>query len=106
MGNRKPIIGVPSNVLMDDHKPFPGTERAYVNQDYLDALTLAGAMPVVLPMVFETEDLQAQLAFLDGVMFSGGVDLDPLTWTGTSFPWPAWPGRRACPSSASAAACR
>jgi putative glutamine amidotransferase len=77
---RKPIIGVPANVLMDHHCAFPGTERAYMNQDYLDALTLAGAMPVVLPMVFETEDLQAQLAMLDGVMFSGGVDVDPLTY--------------------------
>jgi len=80
MGKRKPIIGVPANVLMDDHCAFPGTERAYMNQDYLDALILAGAMPVVLPMVFETEDLQAQLAILDGVMFSGGVDVDPLTY--------------------------
>jgi putative glutamine amidotransferase len=65
---------------MDPHGAFPGTERAYVNQDYLDALVLAGALPVVLPMAFEPEDLQAQLAILDGVMFSGGVDMDPLTY--------------------------
>jgi len=78
MGSRKPVIGVPSNVLMDSHGAFPGTERAYVNQDYLDSLALAGAIPVVLPMVSEPEDLQAQLALVDGLMFSGGVDLDPL----------------------------
>ena len=51
-----------------------------MNQDYLDSLALAGAMPVVLPMVFDPADLQAQLSFLDGVMFSGGVDMDPLAY--------------------------
>ena len=80
MANRKPVIGVPANVLMDGHCAFPGTERAYVNQDYLDCLALAGAMPVVLPMVFDAADLQAQLSFLDGLMLSGGVDMDPLTY--------------------------
>jgi putative glutamine amidotransferase len=76
----KPLIGVPANVLMDGHGTFPGTERAYVNQDYLDALGLAGAMPVVLPMVQTEDDLQAQLAFLDGLLITGGVDLDPLSY--------------------------
>ena len=80
MAIRKPIIGVPANVLMDGHAAFPGTERAFVNQDYLDSLALAGAMPVVLPMVFEPGELQAQLSFLDGLMLSGGVDMDPLTY--------------------------
>ena len=80
MGLRKPVIGVPANVLMDNHASFPGTERAYVNRDYLDCLTLAGAMPVVLPMTFETADLQAQLAILDGLMITGGVDVEPLAY--------------------------
>jgi putative glutamine amidotransferase len=80
MGTRKPVIGVPANVLMDNHGSFPGTERAYVNQDYLDCLQLAGALPVVLPMVADGPDLQAQLALLDGLLFTGGVDLDPLTY--------------------------
>jgi len=80
MAIRKPIIGVPANVLMDSHASFPGTERAYVNQDYLDCLTLSGAIPVILPMASGTDDLQAQLSFLDGLLLSGGVDLDPLAY--------------------------
>jgi len=80
MGTRKPVIGVPANVLLDGHGSFPGTERAFVNQDYLDCLVLAGALPVLLPLVSATEDLQAQLALLDGLMLSGGVDMDPLTY--------------------------
>jgi putative glutamine amidotransferase len=80
MANRRPVIGVPANVLVEKGGSFPGTERAYVNQDYLDALGAAGALPIVLPMAFEPEAIQAQLALLDGLLFSGGVDLDPLTY--------------------------
>jgi putative glutamine amidotransferase len=65
---------------MDRHGSFPGSERACVNQDYLDALGLAGALPVVLPMALAEQDLQAQLGFLDGLLITGGVDLDPLTY--------------------------
>ncbi|MDR3672842.1 MAG: gamma-glutamyl-gamma-aminobutyrate hydrolase family protein [Holophaga sp.] len=80
MGIVKPLIGVPANVLVDNHGSFPGNERACVNQDYLDALTQAGALPVVLPMVLDEEDLQAQLGILDGLLIIGGVDMDPLTY--------------------------
>ncbi|MDR3673614.1 MAG: gamma-glutamyl-gamma-aminobutyrate hydrolase family protein [Holophaga sp.] len=80
MGIVKPLIGVPANVLVDSHGSFPGNERACVNQDYLDALALAGALPVVLPMVSAEEDLQAQLGILDGLLLAGGEDLDPLTY--------------------------
>jgi putative glutamine amidotransferase len=65
---------------MDGHATFPGTERAYVNQDYLDCLAQAGALPLVLPMASAPEDLRAQLAPLDGLLLSGGADLDPLCY--------------------------
>jgi len=75
---RLPVIGVPANVLVEKAGAFPGTERAYVNQDYLDAIARAGALPIVLPMA--PEAVPAQLALVDGLLFSGGVDLDPLTY--------------------------
>ena len=80
MGIRKPVIGVPVNVLVEKSGAFPGTERAYVNQDYLKALKLAGAMPLVLPIAHEREDIQAQLALLDGLLFPGGADVSPLLY--------------------------
>ena len=80
MTKRKPVIGIPVNVLVEKNLPFPGTERASVNQDYLDALKAAGAVPVALPMVETEEDVQTQLELLDGLLFSGGADVSPLTY--------------------------
>jgi len=51
-----------------------------VNQDYLDCLTLAGALPLVLPRAATDLDLRAQLACLDGLLLSGGADVDPLCY--------------------------
>lgn len=74
-----PIIGVPANVLVDKHCAFPGTVRAFVNQDYLDALQAAGAVPVVLP-VAGPDGVAAQLDLVDGLLFSGGADVCPLCY--------------------------
>ncbi len=48
-----------------------------INQDYLDSVTRAGGVPVLLPLV---EDERAQVALLtriDGLLLSGGPDIDP-----------------------------
>ena len=80
MGIRKPVIGIPVNVLLEKSGAFPGMERAFVNQDYLKSVKLAGGMPVALPFATEREDILAQLALLDGLLFPGGADLSPLNY--------------------------
>ncbi len=79
MADRMPVIGVPANVLVDKAGAFPGTLRAYVNQDYLDALRLAGTAPVVLPMA-GPEDIGLQLSLVDGLFLTGGADVCPLCY--------------------------
>lgn len=80
MGIRKPVIGIPVNVLVEKSGAFPGLERAFVNQDYLRSVRLAGGIPIALPCTCEAEDVLAQLSFLDGLLFPGGADLSPLTY--------------------------
>lgn len=80
MGIRKPVIGIPVNVLVEKSGAFPGLERAFVNQDYLKSVQRAGGMPVALAIATEGEDLLAQLSFLDGLLFQGGADLSPLSY--------------------------
>ena len=51
-----------------------------VNQDYLNAIIRAGAAPVLLPMT-DDESVQAALvARLDGLLLSGGPDVDPVLY--------------------------
>ncbi len=80
MGLRKPVIGIPVNVLVEKSTLFPTVERTFVNLDYVRALRLAGAVPLLLPLVTESEDLEAQLACVDGLLLPGGDDLSPLTF--------------------------
>lgn len=53
------------------------TGRFAVNHDYLDAVHRAGALPVVLPLIAETEAWDEMLRRVDGVLLSGGADVEP-----------------------------
>ena len=85
---------------------------------YAEAVTAAGGLPVHLP---QHVDPAAYAGHLDGVLLTGGADVDPVRygaapdpayrpesrtsgmpprWRSSSWPWPS-----SCPCSASAAAC-
>ena len=48
-----------------------------VNQDYLDAVARTGAVPVLLPLIEDEESQFALLSRIDGLLLSGGPDIDP-----------------------------
>ncbi len=69
-------IGIAGNYLrVDAQNEFGGAERCYVNRDYVDSLLDAGAVPVILPPM--VEDVDTLLDGLDGLVLSGGYDVDP-----------------------------
>lgn len=65
----KPIIMITTTV--DDN----GDLKMYY--DYARAIEAAGGVPLVLPYLENDEALISLLEKCDGVMFSGGVDVDP-----------------------------
>ncbi|MPM42419.1 putative glutamine amidotransferase [bioreactor metagenome] len=71
---RKPIIGISANVLTLDN----GAERAAVSTDYIKAVTEAGGVPVILPVITDMTSIQHQVILIDGLILSGGYDVDPL----------------------------
>lgn len=73
----KPIIGILASVLLMETGVFPGLERTYVNHDYVQAVELAGGIPVLLPVIENEEDVERQLAGVDALILSGGYDLQP-----------------------------
>lgn len=76
----KPIIGITGNMLIEENGIFPGIERAYVNNDYVEAVVLAGGIPVILPILKGEGILEKLLETVDGVLISGGFDINPLTY--------------------------
>lgn len=77
---KKPIIGISGGMIMEQGGLFPGYERAYVNNDYVEAVVNAGGIPVILPIIAEKEDIRAQLINIDGLIVSGGNDVNPIAY--------------------------
>ena len=86
-----PLIGVVTHELRDERGQAwaarPGREtrdlappRLALRLTYTQAIQEAGAIAVVLPAHGYADDVEALLDRLDGLVFSGGPDLDPATY--------------------------
>ena len=68
-----PLIGVSTSITVGG----AGPERAYVNSTYLHAIQQAGGVPVLLPPQLSGASLSRLLRGLDGLLLTGGGDVDP-----------------------------
>ena len=57
------------------------TGATLLSTNYTDAVLRAGGVPVVFPTIASEKDAEALVASVDGIIFSGGPDLDP-SWYG------------------------
>jgi len=74
-----PIIGITSSYAPPQEGIF-GTIS--VGESYIQAVLRAGGLPVILPVGLSREDLQALFTRLDGVLLTGGGDIDPRRFEG------------------------
>ena len=70
-----PLIGVTTSITVDKTP-----ERAYVNSAYLSAVQQVGGVPVVLPPQLSAASLARIARGLDGVLLTGGGDIDPAVF--------------------------
>ncbi|MBR7120430.1 MAG: gamma-glutamyl-gamma-aminobutyrate hydrolase family protein [Lentisphaeria bacterium] len=70
MKNRKPLIGV--TPLYD-----PETDKWWIQLPYMKHLEVNGAVPVMIQPTTDTNTLEETLKYLDGVLLTGGPDVDP-----------------------------
>lgn len=75
-----PIIGISGSILIDECRIFPGYERAYVNNDYIQSVDRYKAIPYIIPIIEDDELIRAQVENIDALIFSGGQDVNPLLW--------------------------
>jgi len=78
--SKRPIIGITGSMLIDEGGMFPGYERAYVNNDYVQSVVAAGGTPYIVPMVYEESVIREQIEMVDAVIMSGGHDVNPLLY--------------------------
>jgi putative glutamine amidotransferase len=74
---RRPLIGLTAPLADASWGAWQGESAAVLSAAYLEAITEAGARPVLLPPVTEWSD--EELEDLDGIVLTGGGDLDPET---------------------------
>lgn len=74
----RPLIGISSNASTDtlDHGTF---ERFVLARTYTDAVRAAGGVPIILSA--DEGEVESLLDRIDGVLLSGGSDLDPHRYT-------------------------
>lgn len=68
-----PLIGVTSSRNLNQY----GYPQHSVSEAYISSLRDAGAAPVLIPLGLPGTTLQAFVSRLDGILFSGGGDIDP-----------------------------
>ena len=79
----KPLIGITGSLglgiysLQQEHMP---AERHQLSDSYVKAIIQAGGIPVVLPCCEDPELMKAMADKMDGILFSGGGDVDPAVF--------------------------
>lgn len=78
----KPIIGITSSNTKNQY-----TQIVSLNQEYVQAIQLAGGIPIILPSVENLEDAIQCISHVDGILFSGGGDIAPYVYGAEPSKW-------------------
>ncbi|WP_288868129.1 gamma-glutamyl-gamma-aminobutyrate hydrolase family protein [uncultured Parvimonas sp.] len=73
----KPVIGISGSILINKGNAFSGYRRSYANQDYVEAVLRAGAIPFIIPFNEDLEATREMVEKVDGIILSGGHDVNP-----------------------------
>jgi putative glutamine amidotransferase len=77
----RPLIGITTQTLQSiDGIPEGLPQSVVMNQRYYQAAAAAGAAPVLIPLLDDTEALRAIYERMDGILIPGGVDVDPAAF--------------------------
>lgn len=76
----QPVIGITCS--FDQH-----LERYCLAQEYVRSVEAAGGIPVALPALKNISLVPRHLAWVDGLLLSGGADVDPAFFNEEPWPW-------------------
>ena len=79
MNERKPRIAVIPQI-------YPGSDNIVTRPGYMTEILAAGGLPMLLPPTEDIEDLKALLSSVDGLLMTGGQDLEPALYGEATLP--------------------
>lgn len=74
----KPLIGILSNIATIKSGAFIGLEKAFVCNEYINAVEKSGGVPIMIPTNTNKENIRRQIEAVDGIIISGGGDINPV----------------------------
>lgn len=72
---KRPVIGINCKIITDSGDSYYKLDRNYVR-----SVERAGGFPVIMPALKTPADVRSFLDRLDGVLFTGGPDINPCRW--------------------------
>lgn len=78
---RRPVIGISGNLTaIENDGVFTGNLRQYIHTDYTASVEKAGGIPLLLPVSSDPEVIRSHVQICDGIILSGGADVDPVLY--------------------------
>ena len=77
-----PLIGITTSA----GKNAEGHSTHFILDSYVQSISRAGGLPVLIPLKLPSEQLDDILKRLDGVLFTGGGDVNPARYRGQNHP--------------------
>lgn len=77
---KRPIIGISGSIVLENEGAFIGYRKSYASEDYINSVTLNGGLPLILPIVDEEEIIEEYINQIDGLLLTGGHDVDPYLY--------------------------
>ena len=75
---KKPIIGISASMIYEEKDElFLGDKYSCAAYSYIDAVYKSWGIPVTLPILKGVSAIREQVKLLDGLILSGGRDVDP-----------------------------
>ncbi|MRX72591.1 gamma-glutamyl-gamma-aminobutyrate hydrolase family protein [Bacillus lacus] len=75
MTAKKPVIGITSSTV--NHK---GNDAVLIHYAYPEAIIKAGGTPLIIPIDVNEDSAENWVKLCDGILLSGGEDIDPLSY--------------------------
>lgn len=77
---KKPLIAIVGGVVRDNSNEFLGDNYIKINSNYSKSIVDAGGIPIILPLVNDINVLINQISICNGLLLTGGIDINPLLY--------------------------
>lgn len=73
------VIGISGSIMLEENDYFfKGYEYSYVADNYIKSISKSNATPIILPIIEDEKQIENQIKAIDGLVLSGGYDIDPF----------------------------